>query len=208
MHLHPKGFRTARHGLPDPTHPQNAQAAPFNPATQHGCRRPAAPTVRLRDTYPFGHAAGHGQNQRDHDIGGIFSHDTGRVRHMDAPLTGGCHINVVHTGTKVGDQLQLLTSAAQKLRIDLIGDRTDQNIRTAHCIGQLFGRHRRVVITQFDVEKLFQSGFDNLRQPSRHDNTHLLTWHPMHSIAFQILSVMAGCAKGTRSTRTARRKNE
>ncbi len=77
--------------------PRMPRAAPFNPATQHGRRRPAAPIARLHDTHPFGHAAGHGQNQRHHHIGGIFGHHTGRVRHMDAPLTGGCHIDMVHT---------------------------------------------------------------------------------------------------------------
>jgi hypothetical protein len=67
-------------------------------------------------------------HQRHHHVGGIFGHDAGRVRHQDAALPGGGHVDMVETRAIVGDQFQLLARCADQAGVDLVGDGRHQHI--------------------------------------------------------------------------------
>ena len=78
---------------------------------------------------------------------------------------------MVHPGTVVGDQLQLLARLCDHGGIDLIGDRWHQHIRISHRLGQLCPGHRHVVQPQLYIEQFRQPCLNGIRQPSRDYNT-------------------------------------
>ena len=175
--LHAEGPRPPGHGLPDAPHAEDAQTLAADPPPQKRHGRPARPFARLHQRQPFGDAARDAKDQRHGHVGGILGHNAGGVRHKDAALAGGGHVDVIHARAVIGDQFQLVARLPQKARVDLVGDRGHQHIGPAHGGGEFVARHRRVGIAQVDIEEFLHPGFHRLGQPSRHDNTQASCGH-------------------------------
>jgi hypothetical protein len=166
-----------RHGGADPAHADDAEPPAAHPAADEGHRRPALPAARLHHREPLGDAAGDRKDQRHRHVGGVLGHHARRVRDEDATLAGAGHVDMVHPGAVVGDELQLFARLRQQIGVDLLGQAGDEHVGPPHRGGKLLARHPAVGIAQFHVEKLPHPGLDDRRQASRHDNTQALRSH-------------------------------
>jgi hypothetical protein len=84
---------------------------------------------------------------------------------------------MIDPGAVIGDQLHLSPawpSIAPSIVSVIVGTSTSARFIASD---QLVARQRRVLVAQFDVEKLLQAGFDRIGQASRDDNTQTLEWH-------------------------------
>ena len=179
MDLQAEGFCPARDGLADPAHADDAEALAGQAAAQHPGRRPAIETAGIHDLRAFIQAARHGKDQRHGDIGRVIGQHARRVGHGDAALDGALHVDIVHTGAKLGDEAQLLACARQKAAVDMVGHGGHQHIGGLHRLGQFFLCERVIVLIEAGVEQLLHPQFhrgrqfasdDDLQLPGRHEH--------------------------------------
>ena len=124
----------------------------------------------LHHDRPLGQAARHREDQRHRHVGGVLGEDARRVRHHDAALERGRHVDMVEARAVVRDQPQARAGLGEEPRVDAVGDRRDEHVGLGHRAGERLGRQRLVVGVERDVEELLHPGLDRCGQAPGHDD--------------------------------------
>ena len=141
---HAEGSGALRHRLPMRPEPDDAELPAAQLHAEQLVERPSLPVAAPQHPLAFAQPAGHGQDQRQREIGRGIRQDVRRVGDDDAPLTRGGDVDVVVADGDVGDDAQSLARFDHR-PIDGVGDHRQQRLLAGDAAHQLVVRRRRRV---------------------------------------------------------------
>ena len=100
---------------------------------------PTRPRAHTYVPLTLAHATHAHQHQAERDVGRIFGEHVGRVRYGNAGLTYRVTFDVIHSDTKVREQLHADVAATHVLGENPVGHRTQHDVDLLHELRDLLG---------------------------------------------------------------------
>ncbi len=88
--------------------------------------------------HAFADATGYADNHFHRDIGGIIGEDTGRIGDHDLARGGALEVDMLGSGTEIGDQPHVRPGSLNHGSVDAVGHSGNEHVATLHSGDKLF----------------------------------------------------------------------